>query len=170
MTRAACAGALVAAVWLLVPWQAQARSLEIGKSWSLGAYGGLKDAEHWDAGLQALTLHGPGDSGLLMFHVGVGLDAGYARMGEAHQLRLVPVFEALFFFVFVQLGAGVAIDLLNPSRSGADLVVIPGLRVFFGDEYQAPALSAGARLDWFVGRRKEFVPSFFASLSFYIDE
>jgi hypothetical protein len=44
-------------------------------------------------------------------------------------------------------------------------VVVPGLRLFLGDEYQSPALSAGARLEWIVGRRQVFVPSFFASLS-----
>ncbi len=165
----ACAGILLAVLWLLVVMQASARRVDFGRSYSLGAHGGVRDKEHWNAGMQALTLHGPGDSGYILFHMGTGLDAGYARMGDAHQIRLVGISEILFFLVFVQIGAGAAIDLEHPSRTGADLVLVPGLRIFLGDEYQSPALSAGARLDWIIGRRFEFVPSFFASISFHFN-
>ena len=100
---------------------------------------------------------------------GLGMDVSYARLEEAHQLRLVPVFELLFFIVFVQIGAGAAVDLEHPGRSGADLMAVAGLKLFLGDEYQAPALAAGVRLDGIVGRRSVFVPSAYVALSFTID-
>lgn len=166
--RARIAAALAAALWL-APLESGARSLEIGRSWSLGAFGGLGDLDRWDAGVQVLTLHGPGDSSLLMYHVGLGLDTSYARLDGAHQLRIVPVFELQFFILFLQVGAGAAIDLQHAGRSAADLLLVTGLRLFLGDEYQAPALAAGARMDGIVGPRSVFVPSAYVALSFVID-
>ena len=55
----ACAGILLAVLWLLVVMQASARRVDFGRSYSLGAHGGVRDKEHWNAGMQALTLHGP---------------------------------------------------------------------------------------------------------------
>jgi len=135
----------------------------------VGAFGGLQDLDRWDVGVQALTLHGPGDSSLVMFNVGLGLDASYTQMDRAHQLRLVPVFEILLFIVFVQVGAGAAVDLVHPGLSGADLLAVAGLKIFLGDEYQAPALSVGVRMDGIVGSRSVFVPSAYLALSFTID-
>ncbi|MBW2262183.1 MAG: hypothetical protein JRG91_09440 [Deltaproteobacteria bacterium] len=163
-----CAAALAAAL-LFAPRWADARSLEIGRSYSVGAFGGLQNLDRWDVGVQALTLHGPGDSSLIMFNVGLGLDVSYARLGEAHQLRLVPVFELLFFIVFIQVGTGAAIDLEHPGLSGADLMLVTGLKLFLGDEYQAPALAVGVRMDGIIGRRSAFVPSAYVALSFTID-
>jgi len=166
--RVRIAAALAAALWI-APLAADARSLELGRSYSVGAFGGLQDLDRWDVGVQALTLHGPGDSSLVMFNVGLGLDACYARLGEAHQLRLVPVFELLLFIAFVQVGAGAAVDLEHPGRSAADLMLVAGIKVFLGDEYQAPALVVGARMDGIVGRTSVFVPSAYLAISFTID-
>ena len=156
---------------VLTPGLCSGRSLDFFESYSFGAYGGLENPSFWDVGLQVLTLGGPGDSSLLGGHLGLGLDAGYARMGtEAHHLRILPMAELLMLcFVYVQAGVGTFIDVEDTAASGLDLMLGVGLRLFFGDEYQSPSLSLGGRFDWAIAGRTEFVPSAFGEVTFYLD-
>ena len=153
---------------LLAP-AARGRSVEFLRDYYLGAHGGLENRNFWNAGLQAMTVHGPGDSSLLMFHFGLGLDTSYAHLGkDAHHLRILPVGEFSFWFGFLQAGVGPSIDLGDTGHTGADFMLAFGLRIFLGDEYQNPSISVGGRLDWLVGERDEFVPGFFARFSFWL--
>ncbi len=150
---------------------AHARSLELFNSYSLSAHGGLENAEFYNVGLQAMTLTGPGDSSLIMLHTGFGLDMNYSHDGDGiHHLRIVPAAEFLFFLLYVQAGLGAFVDLEDAGRRGVDLMFSFGLRLFLGDEYQAPSISVGGRLDYMAGDNyQEFVPGFMAMASFYID-
>ena len=147
------------------------RSLELFNSYSLSAHGGLENTRFYNAGLQAMTLDGPGDSSLIMWHAGFGLDMNYAHDGDGiHHFRIVPAAEFLFFWLYVQAGLGAFVDLEDPSRWGIDLMFNFGLRLFLGDEYQAPSVSVGGRLDYLAADDyQEFVPGFMAMVSFYID-
>lgn len=159
--------------WVLL-WSGavQGRSLDLFESYSLAAHGGLKNERFYNAGLQAMTLTGPGDSSLIMFHTGFGLDLHYAHDGAGvHHLRIVPTVEILFFWVYLQLGLGTFVDLEHPDTWGFDLACNFGLRVFLGDEYQWPSFSAGGRLDYMLTKDGDtFVPGFMAMISFYLDE
>lgn len=150
---------------------AHGRSLELFNSYSLSAHGGLENAQFYNVGLQAMTLTGPGDSAWIMYHVGFGLDVNYAHDGEnVHHCRIVPAAELLVFFVYLQAGLGTFVDLKDPGRWGIDMMFGFGLRLFLGDEYQAPSVSIGGRLDYMLGENyQEFVPGFMAMASFYID-
>ncbi|MFH1530564.1 MAG: hypothetical protein ABIK09_07505 [Pseudomonadota bacterium] len=156
---------------LLLPGVGRGRSLDFFESYSLGVYGGLENTSFYYAGLQAMTLEGPGDSALFGGHLGLGLDVGYARMGNAaHHIRIQPMAELLLLcLVYAQAGAGAFVDVEDPALSGLDLMLGVGLRMFLGDEYQSPSISLGGRFDWAVAGRTEFVPSAFAQLTFYID-
>ena len=147
------------------------RSLDLFESFSFSAHGGLENLQFYNAGLQAMTLDGPGDSSMLMHHFGYGLDLGYAHDGDGlHHLRIVPTVEFLLFFLYVQIGVGTFVDLEDSGSWGLDLVGNFGLRIFLGDEYQAPSISVGGRLDYLVADDyREFVPSFMTMVSFYID-
>ncbi|MBW2704287.1 MAG: hypothetical protein JRF33_26000 [Deltaproteobacteria bacterium] len=150
---------------------AYGRSLELFDSWSFAAHGGLESLDFYNAGLQVLTLDGPGDSGLIMFHLGYGLDLDYAHDGEGlHHLRIVPTVELFFFLLYVQAGLGPFVDLEDSDRWGVNLMFNFGLRIFLGDEYQWPSIAVGGRLDYMVAEDyAEFVPSFMAMVSFYLD-
>lgn len=147
------------------------RSLDLFDSYSLSAHGGLHDLQTYNAGLQAMTLDGPGDSSWLMFHMGYGLDLGYAHDGRGlHHLRVIPAVELFVFFVYLQVGLGTFVDLEDASRWGLDLMGNFGLRLFLGDEYQAPSISVGGRLDYLWAKDYgQFVPSAMAMVSFTID-
>ena len=161
----------VLAALLLTPSNSQGRSLDFFESYSFGAYGGLENTSFYFAGLQALTLGGPGDSSLLGGHLGLGLDLGYARMGSgAHHFRIQPMAELLLLcFFYIHAGAGAFVDVEDPASSGLDLMLGVGLRLFMGDEYQSPSLSLGGRFDWAIAGQSEFVPAAFGQLTFYID-
>jgi hypothetical protein len=150
---------------------ARGRSLELFNSYSFSAHGGLENAKFYNLGMQAMTLTGPGDSSLIMFHTGFGLDLNYSHDGDGiHHLRIVPAAEFLFFLLYVQAGLGTFVDLEDAGRWGVDLMCGFGLRLFLGDEYQAPSISVGGRLDYMAAEDyQEFVPSFMAMASFYID-
>ena len=154
-----------------MPLTGRTRSLDFWESWSGGLHGGLQNLSVYHAGLQVLTLGGPGDSALLGGHLGLGLDTTYLRIGQTgHHLRVQPMAELLLLcFVWVHAGIGADVDLTTPDNSGLALMLGTGLRLFFGDEYQSPSLSLGGRFDWSVASRSRFVPSAFAQLSFYID-
>ncbi|MBW1807258.1 MAG: hypothetical protein JRJ87_03630 [Deltaproteobacteria bacterium] len=146
------------------------RSVEFLRDYYLAVHGGLENGDFYNAGLQAMTVNGPGDSSLLMFHLGLGLDASYAHLSEdAHHLRIIPTAEATFWFLFLQAGIGPSIDLHDTGKTGADFMLTFGLRFFLGDEYQRPSISVGGRLDWLVGDRNEFVPGVFVRISFWIN-
>lgn len=147
------------------------RSLDLFESYSFAAHGGLENSKFYNMGLQAMTLTGPGDSSLIMFHTGFGLDLNYSHDGGGiHHLRIVPVAEFLFFLLYVQAGLGAFVDLEDAGLWGVDLMLSFGLRLFLGDEYQAPSISVGGRLDYMAGDNyQEFVPGFMAMVSFYID-
>ena len=158
--------------WLLVhAGFSHARSLDLFESWSIAAHGGLESTNFYNAGLQVMTLSGPGDSSYIMCHSGFGLDLTYAHDGAGlHHLRIVPAAEFMLFWFYAQLGLGAFVDLQNPDKWGFNLAFNFGLRLFLGDEYQAPSFSAGGRLDYMVSSDyQEFVPAFMAMLSFYID-
>ena len=161
----------IAVVLLIGSKSSQGRSLELFNSYSLSAHGGLENTRFYNAGLQAMTLTGPGDSSLIMCHAGFGLDLGYAHDGNGiHHLRIVPTAEFLLFWLYLQAGLGTFVDLEDPGRWGLNLSFNFGLRLFIGDEYQAPSVSVGGRLDYMAAEGyREFVPAFMAMVSFYID-
>ena len=137
----------------------------------MGVLGTIKDAEHYAAGLQGWTYHGPGDSSWLMSHVGLGLDLCYAHPGPGvHRLDFMPMGELLVFWVFLQVGVGPSFDLQQVEDSNLHIALSPGVMIPFSDEYRGFALILGGRFDFYVIGKQRIIPSAMARISFYIPD
>lgn len=166
--RLSAALALACLLWAAPAW---ARDVELFHDFSVGVQGTIKNLEHYSAGAQAFTYHGPGDSAWIMGHVGLGLDLGYAHPGEGvHRLDLTPMGELLVFWVFLQAGLGPSFDLQDIGDSSLHIVLSPGVMIPLHDEYQGLAVILGGRFDFYVVGQTRIVPAAMLRVSFYIPE